>query len=97
MGRRECYAVSTVRLITRHPASAMGFVEAEMLAYIQRCLDEGRLSVPAPEIIDAVVPPDHPEWCHRPAYRHGLERLHRRLVLNAVDASDGPRHYFIGD
>jgi hypothetical protein len=74
----------------------MGSIEAEMLAYIERCLAEGRLSVPATEIIDAVVPSDHPDWRHRPAYRHGLDRLHRRHVLNAVDAPDGTRHYFIG-
>ena len=67
-----------------------------MLAYIKRSLDAGRLSVPAPEILDAVVPAEHPEWRYRPAYRHGLERLHRRFVINAVDAPDGTRHYFIG-
>jgi hypothetical protein len=75
----------------------MGTVESEMLAYLERCLAEGRHSVPAREIVDAVVPAEHPEWRHRPAYRHGLERLHRRLVINAVDAPDGTRHYFIGN
>lgn len=75
----------------------MGTVESEMLAFIEGRLAEGRLSVPAAEIIDAVVPPDHPDWRYRPAYRHGLERLHRRLVINAIDAPDGTRHYFIGN
>ncbi|CAN5473543.1 hypothetical protein BH09PLA1_BH09PLA1_05720 [soil metagenome] len=75
----------------------MGTVESEMLAYIERRLADGRLSVPATEIINAVGPPDHPDWRYRPAYRHGLERLHRRLVINAVDAPDGTRHYFIGN
>jgi hypothetical protein len=75
----------------------MGTVETEMLAYIKRCLESGRLSVPAAEIIDAVVPGEHPEWRFRPAYRYSLERLHRRLVINAIDAPDGTRHYFIGE
>lgn len=74
----------------------MGTVESEMVAYVERRLAEGCLSVSASEIVDAVVPRDHPDWRHRPAYRHGLDRLHRRLVLNAVDAADGTRHYFIG-
>jgi len=74
----------------------MGPVESEMLAYVQRCLAEGRLSIPGKEIIDAVVPRDHPDWRHRPSYRHGLDRLHRRHALNAVVAPDGTRHYFIG-
>jgi hypothetical protein len=75
----------------------MNSVEADMLGYIKRCLDAGRLSVPAAEILDAVVPREHPEWRYRPGYRHGLERLQRRRVINAVDASDGTRHYFIGN
>ena len=74
----------------------MGPVESEMLAYIERCLAAGRLSVPAREIVDAVVPPEHPDWRHRPAYRYGLDRLLTRHVVNAVDAPDGTRHYFIG-
>ena len=74
----------------------MGTVESDMLAYLKRCLEEGRLSVPAAEIQDAVVPFDHPEWRHRPAYRYGLDRLLRRSVVNTIDARDGVRHYFIG-
>jgi hypothetical protein len=74
----------------------MGKVESEMFAYIKRCLEAGRLSVPAREIVDAVVPPEQPEFRYRPAYRYGLERLHVRGVINAVDAPDGTRHYFIG-
>lgn len=67
-----------------------------MLGYIQRCLAEGRLSVSATEIVNAVVPAEHPEWRRRPAYRYGLDRLLTRNVINAVDAPDGTRHYFIG-
>jgi hypothetical protein len=80
----------------RYQGYAMGPVESEMLSYIQRCLGQGRLSVPATEIMNAVVPADHPEWRHRPAYRHGLDRLLRRHFVNATDAPDGTRHYFIG-
>jgi hypothetical protein len=75
----------------------MGTVESKMLAYIKARLEEGTLAVPATEVMDAVVPPDHPEFRERPAYRHGLERLHRRKVINAVDDRDGQRHYFIGN
>ena len=74
----------------------MGPVESDILAYIKQSLAAGRLSVPAAEILHAVVPAEHPEWRYRPAFRHGLERLLRRNVVNAVDAPDGTRHYFIG-
>lgn len=74
----------------------MGTVEAEMLAYIQRRLADGALSVTGAEVTEAVVPPGHPEFRYRPAYQRGLERLLRRNVINAVDAPDGSRHYFIG-
>jgi len=73
----------------------MGTVEANMLAYIKRRLDEGALSVSEAEIMDAVVPPDHPEYRSRPQYRHGLDRLRRRLVINAVLDPSGMWHYFI--
>lgn len=74
----------------------MGAVEAKMLEYIESRLKQGALSVSESEIMEAVVPPDHPEFHERPAYRYGLERLLRRHVVNAVDATDGTRHYFIG-
>jgi hypothetical protein len=74
----------------------MGPVESEMLAYLKRRLQDGALSVSGEEIMAAVLPPDHLEFRSRPAYRHGLERLLRRQIINAVDASDGTRHYFIG-
>jgi hypothetical protein len=74
----------------------MGPVESKMLAYLKRRLDEGALSVPASEILDAVIPPDHPEFRYRPAYRYGLDRLHVRSVINAIDDGAGARHYFIG-
>ena len=66
-----------------------------MLAYLQRRLAEGALSVPASEILDAVVPSDHPEFRERSAYRYGLERLHRRCVINGIDDKAGVRHYFV--
>jgi len=65
----------------------MGSVEAKMLAYIERRLEEGALSVTGAEILDAVIPPDQPEFLGRPAYRFGLERLRRRHVINAVARS----------
>lgn len=75
----------------------MGIVEANMLAYIKGRLDAGMLSVSEAEIMEAVVPPDHPEFRMRPAYRHGLERLRRRHVINAVADQSGILHYFIGN
>ena len=75
----------------------MGPVEANMLAYIQRRLEQGALSVTEREIMDAVVPHDHPEYRERPAYRYGLERLKRRLVINSIADKTGTLHYFIGN
>ena len=75
----------------------MGIVESNILAYIKRRLEAGVLSVSEAEIMDAVVPPDHPEFRLRPAYRHGLDRLRRRHVINAVADQMGIMHYFIGD
>ena len=74
----------------------MGPVESRMLAYLKARLENGALSVSGEEIMDAVVPSDHPEFRERPAYRYGLERLHVRGVINAVDDRAGRTHYFIG-
>jgi hypothetical protein len=74
----------------------MGPVESNMLAYIERRLEEGELSVTRVEIMDAVIPRDHPEFRERPAYRYGLERLLRRRVINAVVDRTGTVHYFTG-
>jgi len=74
----------------------MGSVEAKMLAYIERRLEEGALSVTGAEILDAVIPTDHSTFRERPAYRFGLERLRRRHVINAVADQSGTLHYFIG-
>jgi hypothetical protein len=71
-------------------------VEAQMLAYLESRLRGGTLGVAEAEIIKAVIPTDHPEFRFRPSYRHGLERLLRRLVINATDAPNGQRYYFIG-
>jgi hypothetical protein len=75
----------------------MGIVEANMLAYIKGRLEAGMLSVSETEIMEAVVPPDHPEFRMRSAYRHGLDRLRRRDVINAVADQTGNLHYFIGN
>jgi hypothetical protein len=74
----------------------MGPVESNMLAYIKRRLKEGELSVTGAEIMDAVIPSDHPEFRERPAYRYGLERLRRRHVINVIADQAGTLHYFIG-
>ena len=75
----------------------MGAVESDMLAYIRRRLEAGALSVTEAEVMEAVVPPDRPEFRQRPAYRHGLDRLRRRHVVNAVADRSGVLHYYIGD
>jgi hypothetical protein len=72
-------------------------VEDKMLDFIKRRHAEGGLSVTEEEVFTAVIPPDHPEFRHRPAYKYGLERLRRRLLINAVDDSAGAMHYFIGN
>jgi hypothetical protein len=74
----------------------MGPVETSMLRYIERRLAEGSLSVLEKDILAAVVPADHPEYRDRPSYRHGLDRLLRRHVINAVRDPRGRTHYFIG-
>ena len=56
-----------------------------MLAFIQARLDAGALSVTQDQVFAAVVPPNHPEFRLRPAYRYGLSRLQVRRVINAVD------------
>jgi len=71
-------------------------VESQILAYIQRRLSAGSLDVSESEIMDAVIPIEHPEYRRRPAYRYGLRRLHVRGVINAIDDHKGMRHYFIG-
>ena len=71
-------------------------VESTMLAYIKRRLEEGAFSVTGAEIMNAVIPSDHPEFRERPAYRYGLERLRRRHVINAIADRAGTLHYFIG-
>jgi hypothetical protein len=68
-----------------------------MFAYIQRRLAEGAISVTESEVLAAVIPADQPQLRFRPAYRYGLERLQRRLMINAVVDRAGTRHYFIGD
>ena len=75
----------------------METVESNMLDYINRRIDAGVLSVTEAEILDAVVPADHPEFRSRPAYLHGLDRLRRRHVVNAVADQNGLVHYFIGN
>jgi len=66
-----------------------------MLAYIERRLEEGALSVTGAEILDAVIPTDHSTFRERPAYRFGLERLRRRHVINAVADQTGTLHHSV--
>ena len=74
----------------------MGKVESEMLEYIKSRLEAGALSVPGPEVLDAIIPTDQQELRQRPAYRHGLDRLRRRNILDSVSDPAGIQHYFIG-
>lgn len=71
----------------------MNSTEAEMLAYIRRRHAEGAESVSASEVMAAVVPPDHPEYRFRPAYKHGLDRLHRRHVILSTRVEGGEVWY----
>ena len=80
-------------IVRRH---RMGDAESKMLAYIKLRHEEGALAVTASEIFGAIIPADRPELRDRPAYRHGLDRLLRRHVINGVDDRSGTRHYFIG-
>ena len=76
-------------------ATALNPVEAEMLAFIRRRLAEGAMSVPESEVIAAVIPQDHPEFRFRPAYRRGLERLHRRRQVWAIQGREGELRYYL--
>ena len=46
---------------------SQGSVEAEMLAYIGRRLEEGALSVSEAEVMAAIIPADRPQLRFRPA------------------------------
>jgi hypothetical protein len=73
----------------------MNPVEAEMLAFIKRRLDEGATSLPASEILAAILPKDHPEYRLRPAYKYGLDRLRRRRRICAVVGRGGELRYYL--
>lgn len=68
-----------------------------MLAYIQRRMSDGALSVTEKEVLEAVVPRQHPEYRERPTYKYGLERLHRRKIVNVIRDKRGNAHYYIGN
>jgi hypothetical protein len=78
-------------------ALAMNEIESNIVAFIKQRHAEGALSVQAPEIMEAIVPRDRPTARYRTSYFYALDRLLRRLEINAVDAADGTRHFFIGD
>ena len=73
----------------------MGEIESILLEYLKRRLEEGRLSVSSDELTEGVLR-EHPEFRHRAAFLHGLQRLSVRHVINGIDAPDGTCHYFIG-
>jgi hypothetical protein len=77
------------------PVLMMNPVGAQMLDFIKRRLDEDATSVPASEILAAVVPKDHPEYRLRPAYKHGLERLRRRRRVGAVVGRGGELRFYL--
>jgi hypothetical protein len=64
-------------------------LRANVFTYIHHRLEPGTLSATGREIMDAVVPRDHPEYRERPAYRYGLDRLRRRHVINALPDQTG--------
>jgi len=75
----------------------MGKVESDVLAYIKQRLEAGALSVTESEIMDVIIPADHPEFRLRPTYQYALARLRRRHVINAIPDREGISHYFIGN
>ena len=72
----------------------MGRVESLFFDYIRRRIDEGALAVSAAEVTEAVVPA---EFAQRAAYRHALERLHRRYVIKPITNRDGVLYYYLDD
>ena len=68
-----------------------------MLAYLESRIAQGASSVPEKTIIEAVIPPEHPEYRLRPSYRYGLVRLLRRGVINGALDRSGQMHYFLGN
>ena len=75
----------------------MNAIEQGIVAYVQARHAEGELSVTAPEIMRAIIPSDRPRLGFKPGYKHALQRLGIRQVLNAIDESDGTPYYFIGN
>jgi hypothetical protein len=75
----------------------MAEAESKMLAYIKLRHEEGALSVSEAQILGAIIPRNQPELRQHPAYRYGLERLYRRLVINAIADRVGTVHCLIGD
>ena len=72
----------------------METVESKMVAYIRQRIDAGAMAVPEAEIMNAVIPPQNPEYRFRSAYRYGLERLLRRRVINGINNPKGVTFYF---
>ena len=75
----------------------MHAIEQNILSYLRRRHADGALSATAEEILRAILPADQVQLRSKPSYKNALERLHRRRAINAVDAPDGTRHYFLGD
>ena len=74
----------------------MNVVETAIVDFIKRRHAEGALSASAADIMDAVVPHDQPKLRYKPSYKHALDRLVTRLVINFTTAPDGTMLYFIG-
>ncbi|MBV9123536.1 MAG: hypothetical protein JO112_09275 [Planctomycetes bacterium] len=70
----------------------MGRVEKEMMDAVWHLMDAGADSVTEEEILDAVVPREHPEYRFQAAYVYGVERLLRRNWLTPL-RRDGQRRY----
>jgi HEAT repeat protein len=64
-------------------------LEAKMMAFLWSRIDAGTTGATEREIIDAVVPADHPKYRYRPAYKYGVQRLHLRGWLTARSQEEG--------
>jgi hypothetical protein len=68
-------------------------VEAQILAFIKRRMAEGVESVTREEVLQEILPKDHPEWRYRAPYKGALDALYRRNKVYAMRAKDGEMRY----
>ena len=73
--------------------TAMDPVEAQILAFIKRRMAQGADSVTREEVMQEILPKDHPDWRYRAPYKGALDALYRRNRVYAVRARDGEMRY----